>query len=217
MTLRRGLAVLVLVAVAAAAAGTAHGATRLGPTDRRAIDVLLDRFVPSAVARKNPAASWRLATPAMRAGTTFRQWRHGDLPVYPYPARGTQFHGYTVDYALPGDVVLELMIPPRAGARVDPISFSVEVKKVRGRWLVDSFYPAASFSSGTERVVGPRDFTPGAGSAGGGEARLGAVWLAVPAVLLGGILLVPLAMFALSWRRNRRAARAYAATRLRAQ
>jgi hypothetical protein len=213
MTPKHRFAVLLAATAAAAAPGTALAANRLDHTDRRAINALLDRFVPSAVARQEPAASWHLVTPSMRTDTTFRQWSRGDLPVYPYPARRIQFHGYTVDYALPRDVALELFVPPRRGARVDPISFSVEVKKIRGRWLVDSFYPAASFDSGSQRVVGPRDFTPGSVSSGGGSARLGAVWFAVPGVLLGGILLVPLTMFGVAWRRNRRAERAYAASR----
>jgi hypothetical protein len=211
MRLGLRLAVGILAAVAAVVPAPAR-ADRLAPADRLAINRLLDRFVPSAVERRDPAASWRLATPAMRSGTTFRQWRGGDLPVYPYPARGARFHGYAIDYALPGDVAFELYIPPRAGARVDPISFSVEVKKIRGRWLVDSFYPAASFDTRDHRVVGPRDFVPGAVSNTSGNARLGTVWLAVPGALLAGILLVPLTLFAVGRARDRCA---FAAARVR--
>jgi len=44
-----------------------------------------------------------------------------------------------------------------------------------------------------------------------GNSRLGAVWFAVPGALLAGIILLPMALFAVSWRRDRRARRAYAA------
>jgi hypothetical protein len=205
-----GLALGVLIATAVVVPASAR-AGRLASEDRVAINRLLDRFVPSAVERRDPAASWRLATPALRAGTTFRQWRRGDLPVYPYPARGTRFHGYVIDYALPRDVALELYIAPRPGAQVDPISFSVEVRKLRGRWLVDSFYPAASFDTRNHRVVGPRDFVPGAVSNTSGNARLGPVWLAVPGALLAGIVFVPLTLLAVGRARERRAMRAFAA------
>jgi hypothetical protein len=214
MRLALGIALGTLLGLAAVTPATAR-ANRLASADRLAINQLLDRFVPSALERRDPAASWRLATPALRAGTTFRQWRRGDLPVYPYPAAGRRFHGYVIDYALPGDVALELFVPPRAGAHVNPISFSVEVKKIRGRWLVDSFYPAASFDSKEHRVVGPRDFVPGGVSSAGGNPRLGPVWLAVPGVLVAGILLVPLTLFAVGRTRDRRAARAFAAARVR--
>ena len=45
---------------------------RLSLADRRRIDALLDRFVPSAFARHDPGASYALATPALRAGTPRR-------------------------------------------------------------------------------------------------------------------------------------------------
>ena len=208
-----GLALGVLLALTAAAQATAR-VTRLAPADRHAIDRLLDRFVPSAVERHDPAASWRLTTPAMRAGTTFREWSRGDMPVYPYPARGTQFHGYLIDYVLPGDVVFELYMTARAGTHANPISFSIEVKKIRGQWLVDSIYPAASFQTQSHRVVGPRDFAPSPGSPDpSGKPSLGPVWFAVPGALLAGIVLVPLALFLAGWRRNRRAVRDFAAAR----
>jgi hypothetical protein len=103
-------------------------------------------------------------------------------------------------------VDFELMVPSRL-SKTDSIQFQGEVKKIRGRWLINSFNPAATFaSSGT--VVGPHDFTASAGGGGGkGVARLGSTWIALPAALIGAGLLLVLGWFLLVWVRSRRAYR----------
>jgi hypothetical protein len=194
-----GLAALVLAAPA--------GAAQLSRADRQAINRTLDAFVASAVKRHDAGASYDLVTPQLRAGTSRAAWAKGSLPVYPYPARGTSFHDWTIDYVLRNDVAFELMFQPGRGSKLDPIAFSGEVKKIRGRWLVDSFYPAATFAAHGAKVVGPRDFTAQTYGNDAGESRLSAVWFAVPGVLIAGILLVPLAMLLVGWRRGRKARR----------
>ena len=83
-------------------AAPAQAAYRLKPAERRAINATLDRFVASAVQRKDLAAAYDLVTPAMRTGISRRAWAHGTTNVMAYPARGTRFHGWTVDLAQPG-------------------------------------------------------------------------------------------------------------------
>ena len=58
--------------LAALAAAPAHAAYRLKPAERRAINVTVDRFVTSAVQRRDLAASYDLVTPAMRTGISQR-------------------------------------------------------------------------------------------------------------------------------------------------
>jgi hypothetical protein len=41
---------------------------------------------------------------------TTGQWAKGDIPVYPYPARGTSWHGWWLDYALKNEVAFELVL-----------------------------------------------------------------------------------------------------------
>jgi hypothetical protein len=190
------LAIASLMFAAPAAAG-------LEPADRTAINRTIDAFVATAVRHQNVASSYDLVTPQMRGGMTRAAWAKGDIPVYPYPARGTNWHGWTLDYALKNEVAFELFLQPRRGSKLDPISFSGSVKRVHGRWLVDSFYPAATFNSKTERVVGPRDFGPTPVSNGAGESTLGAIWFVVPAALAALIVLVPLSFLFLNWARNR--------------
>src|SRR5205823_13911239 len=106
---------------------------RLAPADRAAINRTLDAFVATAVRRHDVAASYDLVTPQERGGMTRAAWAKGDIPVYPYPARGTSWHGWTLDYALPKEVAFELVLVPRHGSKLDPISFSASVKKIHGR------------------------------------------------------------------------------------
>jgi hypothetical protein len=201
----RILFVTVLVGLVAAAPA---GATRLSTSDRAAINRTLDAFVASAVKRQNVRASYDLVTSQLSGATTRAAWAKGELPVYPYPARGTSFHTWTIDYVLPNDVAFELMLQPRR-RNVNPIAFTGEVKKIRGRWLVDSFYPAATFDAKRSKVVGPRDFTAQSLVSDAGESRLGAAWFALPGALLALIVLVPAGVILEGWRRNRRAGRAY--------
>ena len=117
----------------------------LSAADKRAIDAVLDRFVGGVVARRNPLAGWPLATSHLRADSTRAEWARGDVPVYAYPARGKQFHEWVLDYSFPNRVGLELGVEPRRSAKVGNAAFDVDLKRVGGRWLVDSIYPRAIY------------------------------------------------------------------------
>lgn len=196
----------LLVTAVAALVLVSPAQARLTRADRAGINRTIDAFVRDGVRRQNLPAAYDLVTANFRGGASRAAWAKGDTPIYPFPARGTSWHGWTLDYALRNDVAFELILQPRAGSKVDPISFSGEVKKIRGRWLVDSFYAAASFSSKTNRVVGPRDFgpTPVGGGGSGGQSALGAIWFLVPAAFGAAILLVPIGYLLWSLFRNRR-------------
>jgi len=196
----------VVTALVALVLADSASAARVARADRLAIDRTVDAFVDGAVKRRNVDASWNLVTPALRAGTSRSAWDKGNLPVYPYPARGTTFHGWTVDSASPTEVDFELMIPSRA-SKSDSIQYMGTVKKIHGRWLIDSFNPAATFGGGA--VVGPRDFTASSSGDGKGVARLSSVWIAVPVGFIGAGFVFLLGWFVFTWLRNRRARRAY--------
>lgn len=187
-------AVLGLILAAPAGAGVTRA-------DRDAINRTLDEFVNSAVKRQNVGASWNLVTPDFRYGVSRSEWAKGNLPVYPFPAGGTSFHSWTVDFASANDVEFELMIPSRI-SKTDSIQYTGTVKKIRGRWLVDSFNPAATFGGGA--VVGPRDFTP-QGGGGSGVLHLASDWVALPLGIVGASLLIVIGWGLFAWQRNRRA------------
>jgi hypothetical protein len=205
---RRGVFVAALLAVLFAA--PAHAAYRLKPAERRAIDATLDRFVPAAVQRHDLAASYDLVTPAMRTGISRRAWAHGQTNVMTYPARGTRFHGWTVDLARPGYVMLDLILQPRRGTQVGPMIFTLELRRLHGRWLVASFIPSASFA-GAERTGSMQafaDYGPLA-SRNPKPKHVNRLFLIGPALVVLLIVGIRAAIVLRGWRRNRRAEREF--------
>ena len=231
---RRRLAKLTTLAAALAAAGTAayvflpnsapreHFETgkpvvlkppekiRLTPHMRAGIDATLDRFVREAVARRDLAASYDLVAEDMKGGMTRGEWAKGDVPVYAYPVRA---HSWTVDYAYPNDVTVDVMMQPavRMRRKVGPLVMRSELVRRHGRWLVDSFIAQAVFSAeGAPRttITSHPDFAPPSAPANAADkSPLGVDWLLVPAALLSLVLLVPIGIGIVRWRRDRRGAR----------
>jgi hypothetical protein len=197
-------------------APTALGAS-ISPADRAAINGTLDAFVPTAVARSHSERAWVLATPSMRSSGTRAGWARGELPVAPFPAAGTTFHGWTIDAVRPGAVDLVLLLHPRQGAKVGPISYDITMRKIGGHWLVDSFVPAALFAAPGKRssIQAQPDLAPGSAAPSfASKGRIGENWvLIVPAILAGLIVFVPLLILVLHRRRDRRAIRRYASSR----
>jgi len=181
---------------------------RMTPQVRRRIDELFDRFVPAAIARRNPVGARTYVTPALRRQATAADWRAGTIPVPPYDAAGTTFHGWTTIYSYPRTVSVELTLQPKRPR--DPVgSFVVNLKQVGSRWLVDGIYAhgthggqstasapgTAAEPTTTERVIG------------GSHGRLGAIWLIVPLALLSLIVIVPVFVFSRDWLADRRVGR----------
>jgi hypothetical protein len=199
-----------LVLLAAFAAAPAQGAYRLKPAERRAIDATLDRFVPAAVQRQDLAASYDLVTPAMRTEISRRAWAHGKTNVMAYPARGTLFHGWTLDLARPGYVMVDLLLQPRRHAHVGPMIFTLELRRLHGRWLVASFIPSASFA-GAERTGSMHafaDYGPLA-SRNPEPKHVNRLFLIGPALVVLLIVALPAGIVLRGWRGNRRAEREF--------
>jgi hypothetical protein len=177
---------------------------------RREVDAVLTAFVRHAVRRENPVAAWDLATPALKAGQTQAQWRRGDLPVYPFPAKVNEATGWYAVESFEDDLLVTLVMHAPARTKRGAIAYQVELKRVGTgedrRWLVDSFVP--------ERVyTPPAAEKPGRGAAPQPSsvptARLSAWWFIVPGLLLSLIVLVPAGILFVSWRRGVRAEKAY--------
>src|SRR5436190_4041181 len=81
---------------------------------RHAIDVLLERFLPSALERRNLEVVRTLVTPSFAAGVTAAQWRRGQIPVLPYKPRDSQFRGWVVNYSYANEVSLDVLVHPSA-------------------------------------------------------------------------------------------------------
>ena len=199
----------VVTALVALVLADSASAARVARADRLAIDRTVDAFVDGAVKRRNVDASWNLVTPALRAGTSRSAWDKGNLPVYPYPARGTTFHGWLLNYAYPNDVGFDILLQP-TDPKMGAWSFRAEAQKLGGRWRITTWYPVAEYAPPGQpgRVNGPADLgAGGAASADSGESRLGAWVLAIPGVVLLVLVAGVLAVVGVRWRRQRRRVR----------
>ncbi len=180
---------------------------------RQAVNRVLDTFVPAAVERKDPMRALPLVTPAYRSGTSRREWSRGELPVFPFFTSNRSFHTWTLNYSYPQEVSIEILLHPAAKETLGAQAFTVVLKETKGRWLIDSFVPSASFAPQTKtpKILAQPDFTPFAD--GRGSNRLSAQWLLLPAAILALIVLVPIGIGLAKLRRSRRAWRDYHAGR----
>ena len=177
---------------------------------RREVNAVLTRFVRHAVAREQPEAAWELATPALKAGQTRAEWRRGDLPVFPFPARVEEATGWYVLESFENDLLVTLLMHARPGTKRGAIAYQVELKRVgRGterRWLVDAFIPERVYTPAADESP-RREATRQPSSVP--SARLSPVWFVVPGLLLSLIVLVPATILLVNWRRGVRAEKAY--------
>lgn len=181
--------------------------THVSPAVRREIDAVLDKFIPAAVERKDAAQAWALAGPNLKASTSLAQWKKGNLPVPQYPARGTEFHGWGVLDAQPGDVNFNLLVHPQAGAKLGSYTFHGEMVRVHGKWLVNGLYTAAidNPARNGHQEVGPADFgAPGGGTTSPTKSRLGSDWLIPIVAILSAALVIPIVLGLVLLVRSRR-------------
>jgi hypothetical protein len=150
---------------------------RVRPADRRAINKVLDRFIPDGVGRRSMTAAWRLAGPELKAGSTLGEWRKDVSPIPYYPAAGNTFHDWITLDAGPKYVEFALLLHPRRGARRGAWAFSGEVIRRGPHWLVNRLYTAATYNrAGAE--TGPPDITEqGGATAPAPKPALGRGWL----------------------------------------
>jgi hypothetical protein len=172
--------------------GTAAGAQRTVKPDRAAINKLLDEFIPAAVAQKDLQRGWELSAGVART-VSHSEWMKGNTSVQKYPAKGTTFHGWTVNYSYPGDVGFDILLQPTKKS-LGAWSFRAEAEKIDGRWKITTWYPVATYAPAgkTQTVVGPADFgaADGSASGGSGRARLDPWVLALPFAFLAAVVLV---------------------------
>jgi len=87
-----------------------------------------------------------------------------------------------------------LLVHLRKGKPLGAVSVNI-MKKVGGRWLVDSAVPAATFepAGSDSQVLAQPDYAPQAGQAFSRTERISAKWvLIIPGILLGLIVLTPI-------------------------
>ncbi len=101
------------------------------PLDKSAAQVAI-RFIDSAVARKNLADSFALATPELRAGTSLAEWKTGNIPVQFFPVweKGAGYSPYRVEWSYKNEIMLKILLVPKQGSGLKDTQFWVGVKKI---------------------------------------------------------------------------------------
>jgi hypothetical protein len=194
---------------------------RLTRADRKQVNETIDMLINAGVKRRNPAAVYRFASPGLRRQATPAEWRTGDIPIYPYPAQGKRFHGWTVNFSHRNHLNVDLLVmPARDRARLGPVALTLDLRKIRNRWLVDGIFPVATFApippqGNRGPVISTYDLVPAAaGSAPtGARSRLSYAYFVLPAVIIGGGIALIVGFLVFRAVRDRQAQRRYARQR----
>ena len=114
---------------------------KVDPAARR----VAGKFILTAVARKNLAASWPIIHPDLKRGYTLAEWKKGEIPIVPYPLEGLEQARFTVDESYEDQVLLQVALIPKPGVKVDAAVFFIGLKAsgkgANKRWLVDYWMP----------------------------------------------------------------------------
>ena len=173
---------------------------------RRGINRTLDAFIPAAVRRDDPARGYALTTASFHGDGTRAGWASGTVPVMPYPVAGRRWHGWRLTFSNPGLVGLDLELQPTDPSKVGLVAFSVVMRRVHGRWLIDAFAPVAGFQptgSGANIQAEP-DFSPAAKGSGIIDRHLGPLWILLPLGVIAAPLVALLVMAPVAVVRSRR-------------
>jgi hypothetical protein len=179
---------------------------------RREIDATVDRFVATAVVRRDLDTAWALASPEMREGISRSDWEGGELPVLPYPAKAIAAVDWELGYVDRDAVIIDVMIQPTRGSGERVQVYSAQLSRDEDedeRWLVDSWIPAATLGGDQPRAQPAGERPRGVPPLAFDDARLSAWWFLVPAFFLALMILTPLVLILRSVRTRRRAERAY--------
>jgi hypothetical protein len=105
-------------------------------------------FLATALARKQLARSYDLATPTLRGGLSKKEWVTGNITVPYYPVTRTTLKDarFSTDYSYARDIQLEVLLSPPKGIKQRPGNFVMGLVKRQGEWKVD--------------YIGPRDTIP---------------------------------------------------------
>jgi hypothetical protein len=172
----------------------------------------MDAFVNHAVKRQDVGAAWNVVTPNFRLGESRKEWDSGNIQGFPYPAAGHVFHGWTVQYLEGNELGIQLILMPRKGATVGAAATLFTLKRIHGRWLVDSMVPGAFFAPAGKpaRVVGTNDFQAqnnGSSTPRLNNAGVSSSFAYIPLAVFGALVLVLLSVAVFGgfrWRKSRR-------------
>src|SRR5262249_27620009 len=131
------------------------------------------------------------------------------IPVVPYQASEIR---YLPSYSYANKVLLGVVLFPKKGSGLRPMQFDMELRahgpRSKRYWLVSSWGPHGTAPDPSAVPASPPGALP-VRQLQRPKAALEAVWLAVPAGVLGLGLAILLGFGVRGWHRNRSAVRAY--------
>lgn len=149
-------------------------------------------FVSTSVERHHPEQSWAIVHPVLREGLTKRQWSTGNIPVVPFPAAGVDL--FRLQSAADRTVLADLLLEPSRKSNLVRKTFQIELRRAPRAlhgWLVSSWVPEGVSESQIQRNARTEPIVASH------VQRLSTAWLVVlVAVLSGGLILIPMALFA---------------------
>lgn len=188
--------------------------TPLSKGDLASSQQVVDVFVTTAVLRQHLDRAYDLVTAQMRSGMGRAEWRKGDIPVVPFPARDFVLAKSKLDYSRGNIARYKVVIWARPNGQTSSGLFSIELHALRRaghrRWLVDYWQP---IGGGIGTPAAPRSNPLAVRNEPSATAQpLSTAWVLVPLAVLSLIVLLPLGLGVRGWVRNRRIDREYSKT-----
>jgi hypothetical protein len=101
-------------------------------------------FILTAVARKNLRRAYEISGPQITQGQSLKEWMSGNIAVVPYPVDELRVATQKIDYSYANSAALQIALVPKAGAKVKPLIFYMDLIKKNGKWLVNSWVPRSA-------------------------------------------------------------------------
>ena len=101
------------------------------------------KFIKTAVARKNLAASYDLVAPELRQGLTRKQWETGNIPVVYYESDKLELVTFKVERSYENELVWQVYMVPKPGSGQQPTVFFLGLKRANKNapWKVFEWVP----------------------------------------------------------------------------
>ena len=101
------------------------------------------KFIETAVARKNLAASYDLVAPELRQGLTRKQWETGNIPVVYYESGKLALVTFKVERSYANELVWQVYMVPKPGPGQQPVVFFLGMKRAdkNAPWKVYEWVP----------------------------------------------------------------------------
>ena len=134
-----GVTAFAVVKLTGSSAPPPHRASRLSAGEAHLVLTFLD----TAVARTHLERAWAIVTPELKQGMSLAEWKKGTIPVVPYPVREANV-GMTTVESFTDTAHLAVKFSPLPGSVARPATFTIDLRKVNGTWLVAAWAPSSS-------------------------------------------------------------------------